>query len=244
MQKLRNAATRAWLLILTAVLGLAPQALAHRDDYIDETFVYQTLGRGEREIELWGEVHGGSDRHPRAWYTGAFEYGATPRWTIDGASQWVRDPSGLGFGRFRAETRYRFAEEGQAPLDLAVSLEYEIETSRATGGEQEQVLTPRLVVSRDLSPAFNTTLNLDLPVTLAPDRAARVRYAVGARYPAEGFLRVGAEFKQFPAEKSATLFPQLWFALPHEVTFKLGLGLGLGSEDDPLVGRVVLESEF
>ena len=49
----------------------------------------------------------------------AFEYGITSGWTIDGAAQWVRDPSGLGFARFRAETRYRFSEEGQAPLDLA-----------------------------------------------------------------------------------------------------------------------------
>ncbi len=244
VQTLRTVAIRVWLLLMAATLGSTPRAFAHRDDYIDETFVYQTLGRGEREIELWGEIHAGSDRHPRQWYTGAFEYGATSHWTIDGAAQWVQDPSGLGFGRFRAETRYRFAEEGQGPLDLAASLEYELETARATEGEREQVLTPRLVVSRDLSTAFNTTLNLDLPVTVAPDPAVQFRYAIGARYPAEGFLRVGAEFKQFPAQKSATLFPQLWFAFPHEITFKLGMGIGLGSADVPLVGRVAIESEF
>lgn len=244
MKDLQTALVPAVLLSLATTTAFAPHAFAHRDDYIDETFVYQTLGRGEREIELWGEIHDGNDRHPRPWYTGAFEYGATSRWTIDAAAQWVQDPSGLGFGRFRAETRYRFADEGLAPLDLAASVEYEIETARATGAEQEHVLTPRLVVSRDLSSAFNTTLNLDLPITLSADPTVQVRYALAARFPAEGLIRVGTEFKQTPAEKSATLFPQLWFALPREITFKLGMGIGLGSADDPLVGRVVVESEF
>ncbi len=244
MHRLPALLGRVVLVSLAVVVGSAPRAIAHRDDYIDETFVYQTLAGGEREVELWGEIHTGQDRHPRLWYTGAFEYGVTSRWTIDGAAQWVRDPSDLGFARFRAETRYRFSEEGHAPLDLATSLEYESETRRATGGEEEQVLTPRLVLSRDLSRAFNTTLNLDLPVTLSSDRAVRFRYAVGTRYPAEGFLRGGVEFKQSPGEKSAALFPQLWFALPDEITIKFGLGLGLASQDDPVVARVVFESEF
>lgn len=230
--------------ILAALTCFAPRASAHRDDYIDETFVYQTLGRGEREVELWGEVHAGENRHPRRWYTGAFEYGIRSRWTLDGAAQWVDDRSNTGFGRLRAETRYRFGEEGQGPLDLAASLEYEMETTRATGADREQVLTPRLVVSRDLSPAFNTTLNLDLPVTIAPESDVRFRYAVGARYPAEAFLRAGAEFKQSPSEKSATLFPQVWFALPDEMTLKLGVGIGLEDADVPVIGRVAFESEF
>jgi hypothetical protein len=222
----------------------APQAWAHRDDYIDETFVYQTLGSGEREIEGWAETHAGHDRHPRVWYTGAFEYGLTRRWTIDGAAQWVRGAAGLGFGRVRSETRYRFAEEGKGPLDCAMSLEYEAETRRATQGEAERVLTPRLVLSRDLVPAFNTTLNLDFPVSLSDEGNVRFRYAIGARYPGEGFVRAGVEFKQSPAERSSILFPQLWFALPDEATFKVGTGLGLGSSDDPFIGRAVLEAEF
>ena len=222
----------------------AGQAWAHRDDYIDETFVYQTLGAREREIEGWAEIHAGHDRHPRAWYTGAFEYGLTKRWTVDGAAQWVHDSGGPGFGRFRSETRYRFAEEGKGPLDLAISLEYEAETRRATQGETEHVLTPRLVLSRDLLPAFNTTLNLDFPVPVSGEGEVGFRYAIGARYPAEGFVRAGAEFKRGPSEHSSILFPQLWFAFPGEVTFKLGTGIGLGSSDDPFNGRAVLETEF
>ena len=223
---------------------MAPPASAHRDDYIDETFVYQTLGAREREVEGWAEIRAGQDQRPRFWYTGAFEYGSTSHWTLDGAAQWVHDRDGIGFGRFRSETRYRFAEEGRNLVDLAASLEYEAETHRATSDGAEHVLTPRLVISRDVFPALNTTMNLDFPVTLSPGGGVQFRYAIGVRYPAEGFLRGGTEFKQAPGEGSAILFPQVWFALPREITFKLGSGLGLASHDDPIIGRVVFETEF
>lgn len=240
-----TASRHAVLLSATSVLLLAPPALAHRDDYIDETFVYQTLGRGEREFEGWGEIHAGHDRLPSGWYTGAFEYGITSRWTVDGAGQWLQDSGGLGFGRMRFETRYRFSEEGREAVDVAASLEYELETDRATGEKQdEHVLTPRLVLSRDLLSDLNTTLNLDLPVMVSPEGGAEFRYAIGARYPAQGFLRAGAEFKQAPGKGSAVLFPQIWFALPSETTLKLGTGIGLASRDDPFIGRAVLEVEF
>src|SRR5262249_19100933 len=151
------------------------------------------------------------------WYTGAFEYGITSHWTLDGAAQWVGEHGAVGFGRFRSETRYRFAEEGKHVVDLATSMEYELETDRATGGKTEQVLTPRLVISKDVLASLNTTLNLDLPVTISADGSTQFRYALGMRYPAEAFLRGGVEFKQVPGHESATLFPQVWFALPSEM---------------------------
>jgi hypothetical protein len=147
------------------------------------------------------------------------------------------------FGRLRSETRYRFSEEGRLPVDLAASLECELETARATGDDRETTITPRLVLSRDLSRSLNTTANLDFPVAISGG-GLEFRYAIGTRYPAEGFVRVGAEFKQAPGERSAVLFPQVWFALPDEMTLKLGAGIGLAREDDPVNGRVAFEAEF
>src|SRR5262245_50329843 len=198
----------SWARSVIALLSLGvaacpPPAWAHRDDYIDETFVYQTLGGGEREIEVWGETHADQGQHPRYWYTGAFEYGIISRWTLDGAAQWLDEVGTVGLGRLRSETRYRFAEEGVHVVDLATSLEYELETDRATGEQSEQVLTPRLVTSRDILTSLNTTLNLDLPVTISAGGGTQFRYALGIRYPAEGFLRGGMEFKQVPAHESA-----------------------------------------
>ena len=228
-------------LFLLAVL--AAPARAHRDDYIDETFVYMTLDRHEFEIELWGESRGGEGRAPTEWYTGAFEYGLTRRWTVDGAAQWTQHEDPAFLGRLRAESRYRFAEEGRGPLDLAASAEYEQERA-SPSSEYEQTLTPRVVVSRDLSPHFNTTVNLDFPITLTGGTDVAFAWALAARYPDEGFARYGVELKQNATERQAVVFPQVWFALPHEMTVKLGAGIGLTDETDPITGRLVFEAEF
>lgn len=218
-------------------------AEAHRDDYIDETFVYMTLERGEREVELWGEVRRTEAHQTERWVTGAFEYGVSSRWTLDGACQLVNRDAGTRFGRVRTETRYRFAEEGRWPLDLAASAEYELETSATTGDETEHTLTPRLVVSKDVTPKLNTTVNLDLPLSLS-EGGVSFAYAVGLRYPAEGLLRVGTEIKGQPSRHTDMAFPQLWVALGHETTIKVGTGIGLTDRTDRFIARAVFETEF
>lgn len=234
----------ASLVALAILLACPRPARAHRDDYIDETFVYQTLGGGEIELEAWAETRVDRNDRDHLWTTGAFEYGVTPRWTLDGAVQGVRRDGSLDFGRLRLETRYRFAEEGVWPLDPAVSAEYEHEASAATGGETEDTLTPRLVVSRDVLRDLNTTLNLDLPIGLGGSGDVSFAYALGLRYPAESLLRVGVELKQEPSAHTATSFPQVWLALPHEATLKIGGGIGLTDRTDKFVGRVVVEAEL
>lgn len=221
--------------------------MAHRDDYIDETFVYQTLRGGEFELEAWGEFRSprGAARANQGWYTLAFESGFTNRWTFDGAAQGIAaENRGLRFGRLRTETRYRFGEEGSAPIDVAVSAEYELEAPAATGSsETEHTLTPRLVLSKDLLRDVNTTANLDLPISLSGGDVA-LAYALAARFPAETAIRVGAEFKEVPSENRAILFPQVWLALRHDLTVKVGAGIGLTTETDPFLGRLAFEAEF
>jgi len=230
-------------LALLLLAGLPAPATAHRDDYIDETFVYMTLARREFEIELWGEGRGGKGRQTSQWYTGAFEYGITSRWTIDGAGQWTQDRDPLRFGRLRLETRYRFSDEGRLPVDLAASAEYERERA-GSAGDYEQTVTPRIVMSRDLVARFNTTINLDFPIALSGGSEVTFAWALGARYPDEGFVRYGVELKQRASEHQAMVFPQLWFALPREMTVKLGVGIGLTPQTDPIVARAVFEGEF
>lgn len=224
------------------VVGPAPAA-AHRDDYIDETFVYMTLARREFELELWVEAREDPAHRSQAWYTVAFEHGVTSRWTLDGAGQWLRAEGRLGFGRFRTETRYRFANEGEWPLDLATSAEYEYESRAATGGEAEHTLTARLVISRDLTPKLNTTVNLAFPISLTEGDLS-FAYALGVRYPAEGFARVGTELKGEPSVHVATVFPQLWLAPREGMTVKFGTGIGLTDSTDRWVVRGVFEVEF
>jgi hypothetical protein len=230
-------------IVFLLLVGLSAPAFAHRDDYIDETFVYMTLARNEVELELWGEGRRRENRESSYWYTSASEYGITSRWTIDGAAQWTQDHDPLRLGRLRLETRYRFSEEGRLPVDLAASAEYERERL-GSAGDYEQTLTPRIVVSRDLLPRFNTTLNLDFPIALPGGNDVTFAWALGARYPDEGFARYGVELNQHSSAHQAVVFPQVWFAFQHEMTLKLGVGIGLTPQTDPVVGRAVFEAEF
>ncbi len=227
------------------ILLLFPSvACAHRDDYLDETFVYVTLGRHEFEIEGWAEARRRADHRTAGWYTGAFEYGISSHCMADGAAQALHQGEGFQFGRLRLETRVRFAEEGRWPVDMAASAEYEHETRAATGAQSEDVLTPRLVLSRDVSRDLNTTLNLDLPIRLSGEREVALAYALGVRYPAETPVRAGAELKGDPSEHTAMVFPQVWFALPKEFTLKFGTGIGLTPRTERWVARAVAEIEL
>jgi len=229
---------------LVVVVARGGRASAHPDDYIDETFVYQTVEKHEAEVEAWTEARVARDDRVAGWYTGALEYGLTERWMADIAVQALNDPA-LHFGRLRLETRYRFADEGAWPVDLATSLEYEAECDRMTG-ELEQSLTPRLVISKDVISSVNTTLNLDLPVRLDQGGSVSFAYALGIRYPARGRFRVGAEVRHDVRARIATVFPQLWLLPSRRVALvaKLGLGIGLTDAADPWVARLSFELEL
>lgn len=197
--------------------------LAHRDDYLNETFVFQTLEAGEFEPEVWLDWAPQSEGRPRfATYAGAFEYGVTEHWMVDGFAGWIdvagEDPT---LHRLRAETRVRFGEEGDRPVDLAASFEVEYERhkerpagdpSRQPEIENDLWLTPRLVLSRDLPHEFNFTLHLDLTRELREHRADRWTpgFALAARYPREAFLRYGVELRQdFGEQRQSLLVPQV-----------------------------------
>ncbi len=230
-------------------------ALAHRDDYLNETFVFQTLESREFEPELWLDYGWPSDPGTSfRTYAAAFEYGITDHWMVDGFIGWIDPAQGkTRFRRLRAETRHRFGEEGDRRVDVAASFEVEFEREVETGGqsvlepEESYVLTPRLVLSRDFGPEFNATLNLDLGREIRAHRSDRWSpgYALGLRYPRNALFRYGMELRQdFGEERSSLLVPQVWVNLPRETTFKIGAALDLeGSPRQDFI-RVVLEKEF
>jgi hypothetical protein len=243
--------------VLLAGLSATP-ALAHRDDYLNETFVFQTLEAHEFEPEVWLDFGPAKDDRPRftAW-SAAFEYGLTKHWMVDGFAGWT-DPAGeaASLHRLRAETRVRFGEEGDRRVDVAASFEIEYEKLRepAVPGspvrpevEKDWSLTPRLVLSRDLPHEWNVTLNLDVARELHEGRSDRWTpgYALAARYPREAFLRYGVELRQdFGEERESFVVPQVWFSLPHEATLKIGAGIDLDGPSRQHFLRTVFEVEF
>src|SRR5258708_38745002 len=70
--------------------------LAHREDYIDETLVFETLEKQALETEYWldlGNENGSSLGFVR--HNASFEYGVTDHWMVDARgtlpAQWASD---------------------------------------------------------------------------------------------------------------------------------------------------------
>src|SRR6266550_3760485 len=150
------------LLLLSCLVRIAS---AHRDDYIDETLVFQTIDEGAVEPEYWFDYGHRSDegiyfqRH-----NVALEYGITHQLMID-TRLTVEDPNGrpANFDSGRLETRYRFGEEGTWPVDVALS--GEVNTARLENGRRQYGVEPRLIFSKDFA-KVNATLNLaeEIPI--------------------------------------------------------------------------------
>lgn len=227
---------------LVVTLFSSNRALAHRDDYINETFVYQTLSKGEFEPEYTLDFHHArKDRKDFFLNSLGFEYGITHAWMVDGIASLKTDTGGDNvFQRSRVETRYRFSEEGVGPIDIATSLEYEWENEE--GGDQ--ALIPRLVLSKDIIPKLNTTLNLFSEIGLS-EAKIRAGYALAFRYPAQSFLRYGVELQgKHPSPNELLIVPQIWLAFRHEITWKFGAGAFLVSSRERFLARTVFEAEF
>jgi hypothetical protein len=220
-------------------LSFRVTAFAHREDYIDETLVFQTVEEGAIEPEAWFD-YGHRPEGDFTRYNAALEYGITDHLMFDGRVT-IDDPhnrsTNLDSGRF--EMRHRFAEEGDWPIDLALSSE--INVRRLDDGNYQCGIEPRLILSKDLS-KLNVTLNIaeELPVNRG---APSVELASGARYDVTQLFRFGSELKYDVHERSGAVIPQIWFALPHDVTFKAGFSAGFDRNHENFL-RLVVEVEL
>ena len=232
--------------ILCALLSISKTALAHREDYIDETLVYVTLEKGETEPEYWFDFGRKPDKSEEAnpgskenfiRHSLALEHGITDQWMIDGRVT-LEDPqhesSKFESGRF--ETRYRFFEEGEKLVDTAVSLE--INTERDEKGHLETGIEPRLILSKDYG-ALNFTLNLPVEIVFDSGKTTFIP-SFGVRDNVNGLLRLGSEFRYNTDNHEGAIIPQIWFALPREITIKLGYSFGFDRNEEDFA-RIAVE---
>lgn len=227
------------LLVVGLSLLSARMGLAHREDYIDETLVFQTLERHVVEPEYWFDygTRPGTDftRHNIE-----LEYGITDHLMIDGrATVDNPDNSKANFDSARVEIRFRFAEEGDWPIDIALSAE--ANTRRLENAHYQDGLEPRLVLSKDFA-KLNFTLNVaeELPVNRG---APSLELASGGRYDATKLFCFGSELKYDVHERSGAVIPQIWLAFPHEITVKTGYSKSFDRNREDFV-RFVIEVEF
>lgn len=215
-------------------------ASAHRDDYIDETLVYLTLEQNELEAEYWfdrgwrPEDHNDFTRH-----NAAIEWGITDHWMVDGRVTAVSD-GGTGFDSARLESRYRFFDEGVAPIDMAAS--FEVNSERGSDGATTFGIEPRVILSKDFGETLNFTANLSEEIPI-DSGTPEFLVAFGTRYNWTELVRVGSEFQYNFDEHSGSVIPQLWLAFPRDVTVKFGYSIGIDKEPDDFA-RVALEVGF
>lgn len=237
-----RAAVRTFILLCVCV-GLWPrQALAHRDDYLDETLVYLTLEPHEHEVEYWFDHGTGSGpESDLIRHNTALEWGVTGHFMVDGRLTFAsRGGNGTRFDSGRVESRYRFSDEGVRPVDVAASLE--INTERESDGSTSTGVEPRLVLSKDVREALNFTLNLSEEIPLDSNERAFLA-SFGSRFNWTHLVRVGAEVHYDFDNHAGAAIPQVWFAFGHDITLKLGYSRGLDREPLDFV-RGALEVEI
>jgi hypothetical protein len=235
----RGCARAVYLLVIGLRLLPVGTARAHREDYIDETLVFQTLEQHAVEPEYWFDYgtrpEGDFTRH-----NVAVEYGITDHLMIDGRATIDNpDNSKANFDSARFEIRSRFAEEGDWPIDVALSAE--TNARRLENGHYQYGVEPRLILSKDFA-KLNLTLNVaeQLPVNRG---TPSLELASGARYDVTKLFRFGSELKYDVHERGGAVIPQIWLALPRDLTFKAGYSKGFDQNRENFV-RFAIEVEF
>jgi len=232
--------TRVLAILALPFLLCARKACAHRDDYLDETLVYLTLKQNEVEAEYWFDRGWRSgDRSNFTRHNTAVEWGITDHWMVDGRVTAISDDN-TRFDSARVESRYRFFDEGERPVDTAVS--FEVNSEREPDGSTTVGVEPRVILSKDFGEQLNLTANLSEEIPINSGSPASL-VAFGGRYNWTELLRVGSEFQYNFDEHVGSVIPQLWLAFSQDVTVKIGYSIGIDQEPEDFA-RAALEVEF
>ncbi len=231
---------RALKSVVGMALWLLPGALlAHKDDFLGDTFVFVTLDARELELEYWLDAQ---DEPRGLLHTLGVEYGLTSHLMADVSARWLQRSGGpLAFSDGFLELRLRFGEEGRHIVDPAVSLEYEVRHD--SDGRRRRLLEPRLVLSRDFA-GWNATVNLFYVIVVGERGRSAFEGSAGIRSPAFGPWSAGVEFRREVAlENESVVIPQVWYRLSPEAYVKAGGGKNFAGERNAFL-RVAFEFEF
>lgn len=234
------------------LMGL-PQAQAHMRDYLVSQDYY-TAGRGEFEVELYNDFNFAEADNSGSYsskHQFEAEYGITDhlqlayyevyKWNRE--DNWHRDA-------FKIETKARFAEAGQWPVDVALYAEYENPNGRQkTEGDK---LESKLILSRDFG-SLNFIFNFITETDLSRHDNWDVEYTAGASYAVSPRIRLGVElkesvgtFKRLLVNKEQPLYivPGIYATLTPHMRVLFGPAFGLTRSSDDLQLRSIVEVEF
>lgn len=154
------------------------------------TYEYQTLPRGEAELESYTDFsHIDTDLGRQASTALQYEYeiGMNHRFDVGIYQKFKQLPgSSLAYDGFKIRMRYRLGEKGTWLLDPLIYLEY-----KDNAAFDQSVLETKLILARDFD-RFNISLN---PVLEFKENEIEFEYAAGFSYHLYPILSLGLETK-------------------------------------------------
>ena len=221
----------------------AAAARADRRSFV-RAYEYATQPQGNLELELWNDIEaprqGGFDAAGTL-HRVELEYGLTDRWDLALYHVFAQETGTFKFDSWRAETRYRFAEKGEWPVDLLVYFELERPADFASPWETEE----KIILAKDFGP-FGLVANLVASQKLLHAGEGRsLELDLGARYEFAPQLRLAGEFWMVQ-DTVGGVSKMSYFAGPSislatsKIWIQIGFGVGLGDTESSAQVRSVL----
>jgi len=183
---------KLFISIFTTLL-LTSQLSADGRQYV-WTYEYQTLQRGEAELESYTEFsHIDTEYGRQASTTLQYEYeiGMNDRFDVGIYQKFKQDnTSPISYDGFKLRLRYRLGEKGRWPLDPLIYVEY-----KDSPAFDHTALETKLILARDVG-NLNVSLNPILEFEFDDDETeVEFEYTAGMTYRLHPILSLGLETK-------------------------------------------------
>ena len=226
---------------------VAVRAAADRKSFTN-TYEYATLPEGQTEVELWHTESQARWGHAPQTFEERIEveHGITDNWDaamytvlkqISPAEPMAGTP--LGLDSVRLETRYRFADRGQWPVDTVAYFEigkdfglshYELEAKGIFARDFDRITAAANVIAE-------LTVGRDVP-----SQTFAIGWAGGATYEVTPKVRLGGE--SWGSRESGATYasagPAISLAPSAKLWLALTAGFGITAVTDAFSGRMVM----
>jgi len=238
---------------LLLLLGESP-AFAHMRDYLFNQG-YHTSRKGELEIELYNDLDlkdTDNDSTYNSKHQVELEYGLTSRLQLayyevfawDRPKDWRRDS-------FKIETKYRFLESGELPVDIALYAEYKNPNGRRDAASDE--IEGKLILSRDFG-RWNVVGNLIAERKINEHEDLQWEYTAGISTALNSKVRMGLELRETLGDQGEfgihrknhelQLMPVVAANLNPHARILFGPAFGLTKATDDIQLKSIVEIEF
>ena len=231
---------RAPVLACITLVALSLPARADRRSF-GYTYEYQTMPQGGLDLEIWATQLRPAFGDPASGYELQLEveYGITDHWDIAFYQVFAQGPGetdAFAFDATKIETRYRFAERGEWPIDVVAYFE-----AAKPLREDEVELEFKAILARDVGPV-TFALNLIGEIKIGSESKFIPGWAFGGTWEIVPAFHIGAEFFGERNEDDtvhAWVGPALSWAPSPKLWVTLSGAFGVTENSDDFIARLI-----